>query len=206
MRGALTDRVAGALRNDGLGPGMKQALAWSKMLRIPISWILWKALMASLPGPLLPDRPSAMTNSPDKSDRADDSISPGLRKRSAIADPRTFFSRDWIHARPGRRQHLRSLMQSLQLRRLQAPEPLAHLDYTQPYAHRPLVAFMLSIPPEVVCGPGETRRLMRRTFQDLWPPELRRRRSKDSFGGVFLDSLRPLAAGLLAARSVPVAN
>ena len=38
---------------------------------------------------------------------------------------------------------------------------------------------------------------MRKAFHDLWPPALRRRRSKDAFGGVFLDSLRPLAQGLL---------
>jgi hypothetical protein len=38
---------------------------------------------------------------------------------------------------------------------------------------------------------------MRRAFHELWPPELRKRRSKDAFGGVFLDSLRPLARELL---------
>ena len=38
---------------------------------------------------------------------------------------------------------------------------------------------------------------MRRAFQGLWPAELRKRRSKDSFGGVFLESLRPLANELL---------
>ena len=38
---------------------------------------------------------------------------------------------------------------------------------------------------------------MRRAFRELWPPALRKRRSKDTFGGVFLDSLRPLAGALL---------
>jgi hypothetical protein len=33
---------------------------------------------------------------------------------------------------------------------------------------------------------------MRRAFQSFWPPELRGRRSKDSFGGAFLNALRPL--------------
>jgi hypothetical protein len=56
---------------------------------------------------------------------------------------------------------------------------------------------MLSIPAGVVCRAGEPRRLMRRAFHELWPPELRKRRSKDAFGGVFLDSLRPLARELL---------
>ena len=39
---------------------------------------------------------------------------------------------------------------------------------------------------------------MRRAFRPFWPPELRRRGSKDSFGKVFLDALRPLAVDLLS--------
>jgi hypothetical protein len=81
---------------------------------------------------------------------------------------------------------------------------LQHLHYTHPFAHRPLVEFMLSIPPEIVCGSGEPRRLMRRAFHGLWPPQLRRRRSKDGFGGTFLESLRPLAAALLQQRTLQV--
>ena len=38
---------------------------------------------------------------------------------------------------------------------------------------------------------------MRSALQGLWPPPLRRRQSKDSFSGVFLESLRPLAQLLL---------
>jgi hypothetical protein len=88
-------------------------------------------------------------------------------------------------------------MRTLELRGLQPSEPLEHLNYVHPYAHRPLVTFLLSIPADVLCRPGEPRRLMRRAFCQLWPAELRKRRSKDGFGGVFLDSLRPLAHELL---------
>ena len=83
------------------------------------------------------------------------------------------------------------------MRNLQPPAQLEHLCYTHPYADRRLVTFMLSIPAGVVCRPGEPRRFMRRAFHELWPPELRKRRSKDPFGGVFLESLRPLASKLL---------
>src|SRR5207249_193245 len=31
-------------------------------------------------------------------------------------------------------------------------------------------------------APGEPRRLMRKAFHKLWPPTLRKRRSKDAFG------------------------
>ena len=38
---------------------------------------------------------------------------------------------------------------------------------------------------------------MRKAFKSIWPPELHKRRSKDSFGGVYLDALRPLVRMLL---------
>jgi hypothetical protein len=50
-------------------------------------------------------------------------------------------------------------------------------DYTHPFAHRPLIEFVMSVPPDVLCGPGQPRRLMRRALGDLWPPRLRARRS-----------------------------
>ena len=130
-------------------------------------------------------------------DDTEDSITPAFRKRTGLSSTQTFFSQDWIHARPERRKHFRGLMRTLELRGLQPPEPLEHLNYVHPYAHRPLVTFLLSIPADVLCRPGEPRRLMRRAFSHLWPAELRKRRSKDGFGGVFLDSLRPLAHELL---------
>ena len=87
----------------------------------------------------------------------------------------------------------------LSSRRLQAPEALQHIDYTHPFAHRPLIEFMLTIPGEVICGPGEPRRLMRRAFAKLLPEAVVRRRSKASFGEVFNRTLAPLAAAMLAA-------
>lgn len=188
-----SDQVAGLLRNAHIGSALEQALAWSKVLRIPIAWVLWRAFLSSLP----PTRITAKWCLPNDwcaMDRnVEDSIAPAFRRRTGLSDPRTLFSQKWIHARPERRRHFRALMQTLELRRLQPPEPLEHLNYVHPYAHRPLITFMLSIPADVACRPGEPRRLMRRALRQLWPPELRKRRSKDAFGGVFLDSLRPLA-------------
>ena len=146
------------VRRGRIPSALQASLAWSKTLRIPIYWVLWKALLGH------------GADSP--------SVAPGPRPA------------------PERRQHFFELSQILNSRRLQPPEPLEHLEYTHPYAHRPLVEFMMSIPPEVVCGPGEPRRLMRRAFDSLWPPGLRKRHSKDSFGGVLLETLRPLAANL----------
>ena len=75
-----------------------------------------------------------------------------------------------MQAPPERRKHFHALSMMLELRTLQAPEPLQHLDYTHPFAHRPLVEFLMSVPADVLCRPGEPRRLMRRALSDQWPP------------------------------------
>ena len=195
-----SEQVAGLLRYGHFGSALKEAFAWSKFLRVPIGWILGRALLSTLPSSLGGARSCGLTGWSDAPLDVEDSIAPAFRKRTGLSDTHTFFSREWIHARPERRKHFRGLMQTMELRGLQPPEPLEHLNYVHPYAHRPLVMFLLSIPADIVCRPGEPRRLMRRAFHQLWPPELRKRRSKDGFGGVFLDSLRPLAKKLLEQR------
>ena len=87
-----------------------------------------------------------------------------------------------------------------ELRSLQPPEPLQNLDYTHPFAHRPLVEWLMSVPPEVLCRPGEPRRMMRRALGELWPATLRRRRSKSLFQMPWTEALRPLARKLLETR------
>ncbi len=190
-------QVAGLLREGHIALALQQSLSWSKVLRIPIYWVLWRACLASLPPSLARVRPYELTDGAYPAKSTEDSIAPDFRRRAGIEDRHKFFPSAWKQARPERRKHLRTLIEQLQLRKLQAPEPLEHLHYTHPFAHRPLVTFMLSVPAHVVCRPGEPRRLMRRAFAGLWPPELHTRRSKDSFAGVFLDSLRPLAVRLL---------
>jgi hypothetical protein len=88
----------------------------------------------------------------------------------------------------------------LELRMLQAPGPLQHLDYTHPFAHRPLVEFLMAVPTDVLCRPGEPRRLMRSALSDLWPPKLRTRRSKGLFNTPWQEALQPLARLLLEDR------
>jgi asparagine synthase (glutamine-hydrolysing) len=190
-------QVASLLRHGHLVPALKQSLAWSRALQIPIFWILGRALQSSMP-PLLSNYrdPAGVSYVCENSQ---DSMGRKLRDRLESQDPNRFFSRAWTQAPLGRRRHFRGLMEILELRILQPPEPLEHLYYTHPFAHRPLVQYMLSIPADIVCSPGEPRRLMRRAFRGLWPPELRKRRSKDLFDGVFLESLRPIARSFLKA-------
>ena len=101
---------------------------------------------------------------------------------------------------PERRKYFRVLSMMLELRRLQPCEPLQHLDYTHPFAHRPLIEFLMTVPSDVLCRPGEPRRLMRAAFSDLWPVKLRGRRSKGLFNAPWQEALRPVARALLKDR------
>lgn len=197
-----SDQVAGLLRTWRISAALKESLSWSKVLRIPIYWVIGRAFLLSLPPSLAPKKVHQGLELSHVPSDTRDSIARAFRQR--VSPPTV--SDDWVNAPPERRKHFRVLAETLECRKLQPPESLQDLNYTHPYVHRPLVEFMFSIPAGVVCGPGEPRRLMRRAFQDLWPPELRTRQSKDSFAGVFLESLRPLATMLLKQSSLEVVD
>ncbi len=78
------------------------------------------------------------------------------------------------------------------------------IDYTHPFAHRPLLEFMLAIPPDVVYRPGEPRRLMRRALTGLVPEAILRRRTKAGYEASFRQSLLPLANKLLGDTKIGV--
>ncbi len=192
-------QVATPLRQFRIGEAWRQALAWSKVLRIPIGSILSQALRAVLPpgsghgvnywtGGLPIQKNTESTATSLVRDFAD---------RTGAADPLSVFSHDWMHAAPERRKHFLALTIMRELRTLQPPEPMQDLDYTHPFAHRPLVEFLMSVPAHVLCGPAEPRKAMRRSLADLWPTRLRSRRSKGLFGAAWAEALRPLAVKLL---------
>ena len=62
--------------------------------------------------------------------------------------------------------------------RLDIPYRPPDLVYAYPFAHRPLVEFMLAIPGEELSAPGVTRSLMRRAFAGFVPDRILRRQSK----------------------------
>jgi len=195
-------QVAASLRRLRIGRACEDALAWSKILGLPIYWILWRALRAALPPALAP---AAVYTIPDGSytpKSAVTSLLPGSCDRIGLSEPGSLFSNAWMQAPPERRKYFQALSMMLELRTLQAPEPLQHLDHTHPFAHRPLVEFLTTVPADVLCRPGEPRRLMRRALSDLWPPKLRKRRSKGLFNAPWLEALRPLARDLLKARQL----
>ena len=197
-------QVAASLRRLRIGPACKEALAWSKILGLPIYWVLWRAFRAALPPALAPTAVYAMKDGSYMPKSAATSLLPGFCDRTGLSEPGSLFSNAWMQASPERRKYFQALSMMLELRMLQPQEPLQHLDYTHPFGHRPLVEFLMTVPADVLCQPGEPRRLMRRALSDLWPPKLRKRRSKGLFHAPWQGALRPLARDLMKPQQLQV--
>ena len=189
-----SDQVAGSLRRFDLRTAGREAYRWSRALRIPIYPILWRAVRMSLsswtPAPTADLTPTSGLARFDAT-----SLTARLSRTAAdtATDPHEY---NWRAAAPDRRRRFRAMAGMLASRRLQTPEALRRFSFTHPFAHRPLVEFILTIPPAQLCGPGEPRRLMRRAFQGLLPAAVLRRRSKASFGDVFDRAFHPMAAAM----------
>lgn len=197
-------QVAASLRRFHIAQAFEEALAWSKRLRIPISRLLWRAFRTALPPALGPSTTFALIDGSYVPKSTATSLVLRFCERTGLLEKDSFFSKAWMYAPPERRKHFQALTMLLELRSLQPPEQLQHLDYTHPFAHRPLVEFLMAVPADVLCGPGEPRRLMRRALSDLWPGKLRSRRSKGYFTPPWLEALRPLALDLLNRRQIEV--
>jgi asparagine synthase (glutamine-hydrolysing) len=193
-------QVAASLRGLRVGRACKEGLAWSKILRLPIYRVLWQALCATLPPVLAPQTVYAKEDGSYMVKSNETSLSEGLLDRFGLAESGRLFSDLWMQAPAERRKYFRSLSTTLELRTLQVPELWQHLDYTHPFAHRPLVEFLMTVPTNVLCQPGEPRRLMRSALSDLWPPRLRNRRSKGLFNTPWQAALQPVAHMLLGAK------
>jgi len=195
-------QVAASVRRFQIRRAFKEALTWSKILRLSVYRILWRAAQAALPPTLTP---AAIYNTVDGSyapKNTETSLVSQFSDRTGSSESQNFFSNDWLRAAPERRRHFYCLSMALELRTLQPPEPLQHLAYTHPFSHRPLVEFLMSVPANILCRPGEPRRLMRSALSDLWPPRLCARRSKGSFNAPWQEALRPLARTLLKAKKL----
>jgi hypothetical protein len=128
-----------------------------------------------------------------------DSLTPALRARVAAAEEEE-SGQSWRHAPPARRRRFRMLNRILQHRVLQTPDTLRPVALAHPFAHRPLVEFMMAIPPAQVCGPGHPRRLMRRAFSRFLPQAIVNRWSKAAYTRSYREALLPLTAELAANR------
>jgi asparagine synthase (glutamine-hydrolysing) len=196
-------QVASSLRRFQIRRAFEETLLWSKIIRLPFYRVLWRAAQAALPPSLTP---AAIYSASDGSytPKSSETSLASVSDRTGLSDPESLFSKTWMQAPPERRKYFRALTTIFELRQLQPAEPLQHLDYTHPFAHRPLVEFLLTVPANILCGPGEPRRLMRSALSDLWPRRVRERRSKALFNSPWQEALRPLARALLKERQLEV--
>jgi asparagine synthase (glutamine-hydrolysing) len=168
----------------------RETYGWSVALRVPVYPLFWRALRTAY-SPWTPAIESGASGGAH-------SLSPQLLKRVSRGPAEQLPEGIWRQARPGARSRFRALSQMLDSRTLQAPEALQHISYTHPFAHRPLVEFMLTIPPAEVCRPGEPRRLMRQALAGILPPAILQRKSKATYADVYRQALIPLASAMLA--------
>jgi asparagine synthase (glutamine-hydrolysing) len=177
----------------------REAYQWSQALRIPIYPLLWRALRTAY-SPWTAAIETGASNDGSSGYAQVHSMAAGFLRKVALNQSERLPERSWRQARPGRRSRFRALSEMLDSRALQAPEALQHISYSHPFAHRPLVEFMLTIPPAEVCRPGEPRRLMRRAFSEFLPSAILQRRSKATYTQVYRQALIPLATQMLSQR------
>jgi len=190
------EQLAAPLRVLQWKASFREAIGWSKATRLPVGRILWRGILASTPAQWNLARYKAEAD-PALPERFGNSLTPRFEEMMGLRDPDTGFSKTWQRALPEKRKLFRSVARLMESGIFRPPERMQHLHYVHPYAHRPLVEFMLGIPADQLCRPDEPRRLMRRAFAQLLPPEIVRRRSKGSFTSEFLKTVRPAAKTLL---------
>jgi asparagine synthase (glutamine-hydrolysing) len=192
-----TEQLAGPLRRGDIRVALREAIGWSRATRVPLPGILWRGFRAALPAEWpIASKYEVVPNAAIRKHH-DDSLLPKFKSKVGLTSPDGIWSTRWKKAPLERRKHFKSLSKILESRFFRPPERLQHLYYTHPYFHRPLVEFLLAIPANILCGPGEPRRLHRRAFSELLPANVVQRQSKASFSGTFLQSLRPAARALL---------
>jgi asparagine synthase (glutamine-hydrolysing) len=192
-----TGHIASLAGAGRVGSALKEAWQWSRQSGVPVAHIFLQAA-ANLVAPRSRSVIAATSQAPDAM-LAQASMTRRLI-RSGLSDRRVPFSEDWIHCPVERRLHSRALTIARELGSLQPKPALQGFGYSHPILHRPLVEFLMAIPADVLCRPGEPRRLMRSALAFLWPEPLRRRRSKGLFGQANLQAYAPFALRLMTER------
>jgi asparagine synthase (glutamine-hydrolysing) len=191
--------VADCLARGRFGEAARAAYRWGRAVQAPVYPILWRGMREAWFGWIPPLEPRAAVGAMPES--GEDSLPAQVRERFRELETERLADDAWRHAPPGRRLRFRAISEVLQCRTLQAPEPLQHISYTHPYAHRPLLEFMLAIPGNMVARPDEPRRLMRRAFAEILPAPVLARKSKASYRATYREALVPLAKRLLQERN-----
>ncbi|HWW87419.1 MAG TPA: asparagine synthase-related protein [Vicinamibacterales bacterium] len=117
------------------------------------------------------------------------------RLRSAAQQTLTRGTRLRIHPA---RQRLATLVFRYSVgAQLGTPTPPDGVVFTYPFAHRPLIEYMIAIPGMELSAPGETRSLMRRAFSGFLPAKVHQRFSKGNYPPAAARAMRQIAASYL---------
>jgi asparagine synthase (glutamine-hydrolysing) len=150
----------------------RRLLLWSRTIKRPYLDLAWKAALQ----PLLPPSLSR-------------SAAP-LRGKALLAD--AFIQRTRLRGRlndveqlrrfrrPSARDQAAGFLSAVRLISQGYRSELGGAEYSYPFLHRPLIAFLQAIPFEQRLRPGESRSLMRRALRNVLPPKTIARRGKGS--------------------------
>ena len=199
IMGGTTDDSAQVLEYLERGrfiAGAREAFAWSRSMRVPVYSILKRSFRATFTS-WIPSMDRSFETSGLSPYAGMDSLAPEFRKRLHPEEAERQQRLRWRKVRPSQRAKFSTLTGVLESRILQVPEPMQHLAFSHPFAHRPLVEYMMAIPAAEVCRPGEPRRLMRRAFAGILPPAILKRQSKTVYSPMFRRALMPVAAELI---------
>jgi asparagine synthase (glutamine-hydrolysing) len=191
-----SEQVADYLQQRRFAPALREAFAWSQAIQLPVYSIFWRALRTAWFSWTAPTLSDPFSGKPGKFTTLD-SLTPRMCALIPLAGAESGDCDEWRGAMPSRRRRFRMFTHILEGRVLQTPEPLQHLSWSHPFAHRPLAEFMLAIPPGQVCRPNQPRRLMRRALASILPPEIVKRKSKAAYAQPFREALLPLSSILL---------
>jgi asparagine synthase (glutamine-hydrolysing) len=178
-------QVADSLYGWRFGHFLAGAYLWSRALRIPIYQVFLRGVVPLLP----PDRQRLAW----KRQSIRQGLYANVEQRRSCFTAKVLRQLDeswtgdlepcrWHEAVPSVRQFLAELEFQNLSRCLETSVDLGPIQDSHPYSHRPLVEYISAIPRNKLCGPGERRRLMRRAFADLLPPEIANRKAKAHMG------------------------
>lgn len=189
LSGRLGDAVMGCqpdnsaavfddLRRGELLGALKNMRAWSRAARKPFLEIAWKLLAPDPADP--PDRGVELLTASLRE----------MRDAAPASDPLAGIRRS--------KRAIARMVFDYTAGRLDIPHYPPDIVYSYPFAHRPLVDFVLAIPGEELSAPGVMRSLMRRAFQNVVPARILGRQSKGYYPPAALRAARALVASMAA--------
>jgi asparagine synthase (glutamine-hydrolysing) len=195
--------VVERLRRGHLVAGVKEARAWSRASERPIWGVIGDSFAhLARRGTALPAQVRAtLKRRGIASDRRLESVPaeafllPGELTGLWLEEMQRRASRMRAVGGSRRSALLESVLNSIDTGDSQSSMEFPRVHYSLPLMHRPLVEFVLALPPGVLFAPGEPRALMKRALGDILPPRIVQRISK----GYVVEPFRQRAVRTFAA-------